>query len=307
VQIFVAQGVPSVWFWTCIVALLMLHAAILGPSLVPNHDLWRMVEEPFNPKHLGSTIVYMYSAGMLSLLLFVVILLSICSPRTLNYYLRYLILLFNTTYPFNSIASVFWLAIPPWLCISGAFPFALNAVSAIVGSLCLKFVEFMILSKMKKDSEMQGAGLDETSIFRSQQVDKVTVPIKMRAIVKGLQTGWQDLAHKHDNSWWESFGAAKAQQWVQIWLLAVNGAMVVSLIAGPIHLIVAWAQGSGLVDVALPCVFGMVQAVINMWVTYDPLMYIMKGNAPRLSLRWIEVAVLVAMAMITFAIIQSDG
>merc|ERR1712118_50956 len=102
-----------------------------------------------------------------------------------------------------------------------------------MGSLLLKFVEFNIIVKIKKDSEMQGAGLDETSIFRSQQMDKVTVPIKMRAVVKGLQTGWQDIVHKHDNSWWESFGAAKAQQWVQIWLLAVNFMMILSLIVGP--------------------------------------------------------------------------
>ena len=61
--------------------------------------------------------------------------------------------------------------------------------------------------------------------------------------------------------------------------------------------------GSGLVDVALPVAFGMVQALITMWITYDPLMYIMKGNAPRLSLRWLEVTVLVGMAFVTFAII----
>ena len=179
----------------------------------------------------------------------------------------------------------------------------------MVGSLLLKFVEFMIIVKIKKDSEMQGAGLDETSIFRSQQMDKVTVPIKMRAVLKGLRTGWNDMKDKHDNSWWESFGAAKAQQWVQIWLLAVNGAMVLSLIVGPARLIVAAFVdgGSGLVDVALPVAFGMVQALITMWITYDPLMYIMKGNAPRLSLRWLEVTVLVGMAFVTFAIVNASS
>ena len=61
-----------------------------------------------------------------------------------------------------------------------------------------------------------------------------------------------------------------------------------------------------MIDVALPVVFGMVQAAINIWITHDPLMYIMKGNAPRMSLRWLEVSVLVAMALITFAIIQAS-
>ena len=64
---------------------------------------------------------------------------------------------------------------------------------------------------------------------------------------------------------------------------------------------------TGIIDVALPVVFGMVQAVINMWITYDPLMYIMKGNAPSLSLRWLEVLVLVGMAFVTFAIVSASS
>jgi len=307
IQLFVSQACPSYWFWTCVVALLSLHTAIAAPAMTANHDTWKVIENPFDEAHWVTGVIYIYSAAVLGCILFTTMFLSFSSPRTLNYLLRYLILLFNTTYPFNSIASVFWLAIPPWLCFSGTFPFALNAVAAIIGSLILKFVEFMIVMKMKKDSEMQGAGLDEASIFRSQQMDKVTVPIKMRAVVKGLQTGWLDMYHKHDNSFWESFGAAKAQQWVQIWLLAINAAMWGSLIAGPTHLLVAWLGGeNNVVDVALPVCFGMVQAILNIWITYDPLMYILKGNAPKLSLRWMEVAVLVGMALVTYAVINSS-
>lgn len=254
---------------------------------------------------MRDSVVYMFSFGVLFTLLFTVMFLSYQSPRTLNYLLRYLILLFNTTYPFNAVASVFWMAIPPWLCIAGEFPFALNAFAAIFGSLMLKFVEFLIVMKMKKDSEVQGSELDEMSIFRSQQMDKVTVPIKIRAIFKGLQTGWMDLAHKHDNSWWESFGAAKAQQWVQIWLLGIHVIMIVSLIVGPIHIILALVNAHTIMDVVLPVGFGMVQAVIVLWVTHDPLMFILKGNAPRLSLRYVEVSVLVLMALITSLIIAS--
>ena len=46
---------------------------------------------------------------------------------------------------------------------------------------------------MKKDSEHHGSELSEMSIFRSQQMDKVTVPIKLRAIMKGVSTGWLDV------------------------------------------------------------------------------------------------------------------
>ena len=43
-----------------------------------------------------------------------------CCPRTLNFAMRMCILYFNVTYPLNAIASVFWIAIPPWICIGGA-------------------------------------------------------------------------------------------------------------------------------------------------------------------------------------------
>ena len=49
--------------------------------------------------------------------------------------------LFNSIYPFNTVASVFWIAIPPWLCFTASFPFNLDAVTAIIGSMILKIVE----------------------------------------------------------------------------------------------------------------------------------------------------------------------
>ena len=44
---------------------------------------------------------------------------------------------------------------------------------------------------------------------------QVTVPIKIRAIYKGLLTGYADISLKHDNSWWESFGGSKTAQVAQ--------------------------------------------------------------------------------------------
>ena len=40
----------------------------------------------------------------------------------------------------------------------------------------------------------------------TQKMDKVAVPIKLRAIMKGFTTGWNDRYYAHDNSWWISFG-----------------------------------------------------------------------------------------------------
>ena len=148
---------------------------------------------------------------------------------------------------------------------------------------------------------MQGSELDEMSIFRSQQMDKVTVPIKIRAIYKGFITGYRDMVQKHDNSWWESFGGSKTAQWVKIWLMSIFFFMILSLLIGTYWLLSA-AFGSAtytLIDVALPVFFGMAQAVINLWVVYDPLIFILKGNVPRVTLRYVEAVMMVTFAVVT--------
>ena len=169
------------------------------------------------------------------------------------------IILFNSIYPFNAFATIFWLALPPWICILGEFPFTLSVWPAVIGSLLLRLVEFQLVGKMKKDSEHQGSQLDETSIFRSQQLDLVTVPIKIRAIMKGFSTGWNDLFQFHDNSWWESFGAGHTKAWVQTWLLSVFAVMVVALIVGPVRLIHAAVTTGFIQDMVFPILFGMTQ------------------------------------------------
>ena len=90
----------------------------------------------------------------------------------------------QVTYPFNSVSSIFWIIIPPWICISGAFPFSFQPVYAIAGSLALRIIEWLIVLKVKKESERNGTQLKEYSIFRSQQMNEVTVPLKLRAVCK---------------------------------------------------------------------------------------------------------------------------
>ena len=169
-----------------------------------------------------------------------------------------------------------------------------------------RYVEWNIIAKMKKDSEQQGASLEELSIFRSQQMDKVTVPIKLRAVAKGLQTGWKDMVHHHDNSWWESYGPGKAAEWVKLWLLLLATANCVAIVAGPINLILAARAGGqeGVSEVVLPIGFGLIQAILNLWLIMDPLRYILAGGAPRPTMRNAEVLVLLLLAVVTFVLIE---
>ena len=51
----------------------------------------------------------------------------------------------QVTYPINAVSSVFWIAIPPWICIGGEFPFRFNPTFAILGSLVLRLIEWAIV------------------------------------------------------------------------------------------------------------------------------------------------------------------
>ena len=143
-----------------------------------------------------------------------------------------------------------------------------------------------------------GASLDEISIFRSQQLDIVTVPIKLRAIVKGCSTGWRDRFGYHDNSWWESFGAGHTKSFVQAWLLLVCTLMVLALIVGPIRLFLGPADTF---EARLfPVVFGAAQALVNVWVISDALFYLLKGRADRpfFSLRYMNLGMLLVVVIV---------
>ena len=107
-----------------------------------------------------------------------------------------------------------WIGIPIYVAFVGQFPFNLNARVAAIGSLILKIFEFGAMAKL------QGAShLDEHSIAMTQKMDKVSVPIKIRAILRGFATGYNDRYHGHDNSFWISFGGTpQAVVYVQLWL-----------------------------------------------------------------------------------------
>jgi len=307
IQVFIALALGFKWFWMTFGGMLILCFAVVAPTFCTGPTpILNVIEQPFHEDHFYDAIVYMFSLGTLSCLFFTTMWLSLYSPRILNSNLRNLIMLFNCIYPFNTIATIFWLIVPPWLCIAGAFPFRLNAISATIGGLILKYIEFAIVSKMKKDSEMNGSELDDMSIQRSQQMDKVTVPIKLRAIYKGIITGRADVVGKKDNSFWESFGTPVAAGWVQMWLLSIWASMIVAIIAGIVRIWHVLIYGPDVLDVVLPCGFGMINAVVVMWATFDPLAYVLADKGPRLSLRYVEVVVMLSLAFVTFSVLMSS-
>jgi hypothetical protein len=110
----------------------------------------------------------------------------------------------------------------------------------------------------------------------------------------------------HDNSWWESYGGGKAAQWVKVWLVLLTVANVAAIIAGPIVIGIAYMNDgtTGVKEVALPVGFGLIQAILNTWMIWDPLRFILKGGVPRLTMRKAELVVLLLLAIVTFVLIE---
>ena len=217
--------------------------------------------------------------------------LAMCSRPALNWCLRFLVMFFNVTYPFTSIFGLFWIIIPPYVAFTGLFPFTLNAQFAAIGSLFLKMFEFGAVGKLQAVTH-----LDEHSIGMTQKMDKVGVPIKLRAIMKGFTTGWNDRYHYHDNSWWVSFGASATLMWIRRWLLFLVGLQVVTLVAAVTHLIVVAFRGlAPLIEKAMPLLYAMLASIQYLLLLNEPFMYLMKGSTGTIPPRWLEVGVALLM------------
>lgn len=288
VQALLSQGLPSLWFYRTLVILVGIGAAIIAPAFTAGTPIAYIVADPFSAANRTHSVLLLYSASVFGLFAFGLPLLSVLAPRTLNWMLRYLIIFFNLTYPLTSIPSVLWLAFPPWIIATAAFPFKWNAVPAVTGSLILKTIELLAVGRMQEGS----AELSEESLTRTQQMQLVTVPIKLRAIIKGFKTGWKDLTVKVDNSWWESFGTVGVVRWVRIWLLLIAVTMAVTIVVGIGRLVVvaATAELADFIRVVLPIVYGSALALINLLTVIKPLRYVLRNQSSGVSLRWCEVA-----------------
>jgi len=314
IQILISLSMPSPSFWLVLLYMVSLTTCVLLPTFThfSAHDALYyffsgagrndpVLQADLDQNLALDIIMLLVSAIFFATTFAVLIFLSITAPRKLNYLLRYLIILFNSIYPFNAITTLFWVSLAPWLTFTAKFPFPLAVVPATVGSLCLRLLEFAIVAKMKKDAAEQGATLAETSIYRSQQLDLVTVPIKLRAIMAGVRTGYRDVFQYHDNSWWESFGGGHAKSSVQAWLMLVYLFMILSLIIGPVNILISvFSADSNTAEQVFPVLFGMVTALINLFVLYDPVKYLFqdKGDRPKFSLRYTNLLVLVTIAIV---------
>lgn len=112
-----------------------------------------------NPQYIIDTIILCFSVIVFLTVFGIPTVLSWCfkdsfGARMLNYYLRFLIILFNSVYPLNALATIYWLSLPPFLCFTGEFPFSLEVWTAVFGSLVLMLVQFAMVAKMKADSEV---------------------------------------------------------------------------------------------------------------------------------------------------------
>jgi hypothetical protein len=166
----------------------------------------------------------------------------------------------------------------------------------------LKCLEFGAMAKLQSVTH-----LDEHSIGMTQKMDKVAVPIKLRAIIKGFLTGYNDRYHFHDNSWWVSFGASATLMWIRRWLLFLMGTQLVTLLAAITHLIVVATQGLGpLLEKAMPLLYASLASLHYVWLLSEPFLYLMKGsNVLAVPPRWLEVGISLLMIAGIFGFLEA--
>jgi len=133
-------------------------------------------------------------------------------------------------------------------------------------------------------------------------MNEVTVPIKLRAVVLGFISGFEDAWLHHDNSFWTSFGSVKeAVVWVQAWVVLCMVAMLAAFVGGITNLILYWGDTT----VLAACVFGMVLATIQVWILAQPTLFVLKERKFKVSLRHTEVLVLLGIGV--FVVIATQG
>ena len=302
IQSLLTQGLPRVWFWVTLTCLLLVGGAVMAPAFTAGVDLLAVWRRPWDAEHIVSTCLILYSAGIFSILITTVLTMAFFARPALNWCLRFLVCFFNVTYPFTSVFGLFWIGVPPLVAFTGLFPFTLNAQYAAIGSLVLKCLEFGAMAKLQSVTH-----LDEHSIGMTQKMDKVAVPIKLRAIIKGFLTGYNDRYHFHDNSWWVSFGASATLMWIRRWLLFLMGTQLVTLLAAITHLIVVATQGLGpLLEKAMPLLYASLASLHYVWLLSEPFLYLMKGsNVLAVPPRWLEVGISLLMIAGIFGFLEA--
>ena len=297
VQSLVSQGLPRRWFWATLFVLLTIVAAMMLPAFTAHQGLQEIFDNPLDARYRVSFALLLTSMVVFATVLIAFVALATIDPDALNWCLRFFVFFFNVTYPITSVFGLFWLALPPYIGLTGRFPFSFDAVNTLVGSLILKMFDFLIVGKMQRDSM-----LGEDALTMVQKMDKVLVPIKIRAILKGFTTGWDDVVRKHDNSFWISFGAAAAPKWVRIWLVLFLFTMTFTLLVAfgrcMYILITSWPPENFLSESgALESLFALVSVSSLLWLAYDPARFVLKGEWFKMKLppRWFELGLLIAI------------
>jgi len=321
VQCFCAQAATFTksWFWISLLVYGMMAALFLTPAfwpmglnLVLHHewsDIWTVVTNPTSPSgsitdEFMSILMIVVPATIWVLILIFMLLFQTCAPVRFNFGLRYTVLFFNHTYPYNSFTSVWWIALPFWIVFSGKFPFNFDPIFAIAGALILRAIEWVLVITYKGQAQRNGTQLREVSIFKSQQLNMATVPVKLRAICLGIHSGLADVWGKHDNSFWISFGGTpQAVVYVQLWLAACMITTVAAIIAGIVRICVQRDEPT----VIMATVFGMVLCMINGWILVQPSFFVWKNRQLKVSLRHTEVVVLAVLGVAVIVTVILSG
>jgi len=134
-------------------------------------------------------------------------------------FLRYVVLIDNTTYFYGTFPAYYWaLVLPSYMCLWGKIPFDYYFFTLVPGAFFWELVTWMLMHEVKYWSIVEGKRPKEISILRSQQMYFVTTPLHGVATYSGARSGYRILTKHHDASSWSSFGHGGPGDWVVYWL-----------------------------------------------------------------------------------------
>eukprot|EP00613_Pedinella_sp_CCMP2098_P050837 CAMPEP_0171825626 /NCGR_PEP_ID=MMETSP0992-20121227/5639_1 /TAXON_ID=483369 /ORGANISM="non described non described, Strain CCMP2098" /LENGTH=1435 /DNA_ID=CAMNT_0012440573 /DNA_START=137 /DNA_END=4444 /DNA_ORIENTATION=- len=218
----------------------------------------------------------------------------VLTTGTYAHYLRYVVLIDNTTYFYGTFPAYFWaLVLPSFMCFKGKIPFNYYFFTLVPGAFFWEIVTWMLMHEVKYWSIVEGKRPREISILRSQQMYFVTTPLHGVATYSGARSGYRILRKHLDASSWSSFGHGGPGDWVVYWLCFLLCVQCLNVVASIIGIGTMCTDGSS--DDDEVCVMrgktfvaylvGAVTSCLFIALVFDPFCILYFGSTKTLTMK----------------------
>jgi len=217
-------------------------------------------------------------------------------------FLRYVVLIDNTTYFYGTLPAYFWcLVLPTTMCMAGEIPFGYYYFTLVPGAFFWEILTWLLVHEVKYWSIVEGKRPREISILRSQQMYFVTTPLHGMATYSGTRSGYRILTKHHDASSWSSFGHGGPGDWVVYWLIFLVTVESCNIIASMIGV---GMHGIGDPKFFISYLVGAVTASLFLALVFDPFCILYFNTTKTITMKhaylvfWVILIVLGALLLV---------